>query len=165
MKKPTFGREVFVAPGATVLGDVHIGDFSSVWYQAVLRGDNDIIRVGRRSNLQDGVIVHVDPGRPVIVGDEVTVGHRAILHGCKVEDCTIIGMGTIVLNGAVVGSESIVGAGAVVPEGKAIPPRSLVLGVPGRVVRMLSDADVERIRRNADVYVAHARYYMKWLSK
>ncbi len=162
MKKPTFGRNVFVAPGAVILGDVRLGDDSSVWYQAVLRGDNDTIRIGARSNIQDGVIVHVDPGFPVMVGDDVTVGHRAVLHGCRVNDRVIVGMGAIVLNGAVIGSESIIGAGAVIPEGKEIPPRSLVLGVPGRVVRTLSDEDVRRIARNAEVYVAHARHYLAW---
>ncbi len=160
MKNPTIGKEVFVAPGAILIGDVRLGDHSSVWFGTVLRGDNDTITVGPRSNIQDGTVVHVDPDVPVSIGEGVTIGHRAIIHGCRIEDNVIIGMGAIVLNGAVIGSESIVGAGAVVPEGKVIPPRSLVLGVPGRVVRRLTDRDVERIRRNAAVYVAHARQYL-----
>ena len=165
MKKPTIGEGVFVAPGAILIGDVRLGDHASVWFGAVLRGDNDVIAIGARSNIQDGTVVHVDPGVPVFIGEDVTVGHRAIIHGCRIEDRVIVGMGAVILNHAVIGSESIVGAGAVVPEGKVIPPRSLVLGVPGRVVRRLTDADVMRIRRNAQVYVEHAREYRagKWV--
>ncbi len=150
---PSVAETAWVAPSADVVGAVELQDESSVWYTAVLRADYDPIVLGRRSNLQDGVVVHTDVGRPASIGSGVSVGHRAVLHGCTIGDDCLIGMGAVVLNGAVIGEGSLVAAGAVVQEGAVIPPRSLVAGVPGKVRRELSDADVERIRRNAEVYV------------
>lgn len=127
--------DAYVAPGAWVMGDVTLGPRASVWYGAVLRGDMDRIVVGEDTNLQDGTIVHVDEGRPALIGARVGVGHRAIVHGCTVEDDCLIGMGSVLLNGVVVCAGSVVAAGAVVREGMVVPPGSLVAGVPGKVVR------------------------------
>jgi carbonic anhydrase/acetyltransferase-like protein (isoleucine patch superfamily) len=124
----------WIAPSAVVVGDVRLGDDSSVWHLSVVRADTDVIVIGDRSNIQDGTIIHVDEGQPCTIGDRVSVGHRAVLHGCTIEDGALVGIGAIVLNGAVVGAGSVVGAGAVIPEGMTIPAGSLVVGVPGRVI-------------------------------
>jgi carbonic anhydrase/acetyltransferase-like protein (isoleucine patch superfamily) len=154
--EPSVPDSAFVAPGAFLLGDVTLGERSSVWYTCVLRGDSDSIRLGARSNLQDGTIVHVDPGFPVSIGDGVSVGHRAVLHGCTIEDDVLIGMGAIVLNGARIGTGSLIAAGAVVLEGTEIPPSSLVAGVPGKVRRELGEQERGRIALNAEVYLGLA---------
>lgn len=146
----------WIHPTAVVLGDVQLGADVSVWPTAVLRGDSDRITVGAGSNLQDGVVVHVDPGLPCTIGARCVVGHRAIVHGCTIEDEVLIGMGAIVLNGAVVGAGSIIGAGAVVREGLVVPPMSLVLGVPGKVMRAVSEAERARTVDGALRYVARA---------
>jgi carbonic anhydrase/acetyltransferase-like protein (isoleucine patch superfamily) len=146
----------FIAPGAVVLGNVTLGARASVWYGAVLRGDMDAIVIGEATNLQDGAIVHVDEGAPVRIGARVGVGHRAILHGCTVEDDCLIGMGSVLLNGAHIGTGSVVAAGAVVPEGSRVPPGSLVVGVPARVTRAVDDALRERIRQTWEHYVTQA---------
>lgn len=147
----------FIAPGALVMGDVQLGPESSVWYGAVVRGDMAPIRVGARTNLQDGVIVHVDEGVPCTVGERVGVGHRAILHGCTVEDDCLVGMGAILLNGVVLGRGSVVAAGAVLREGMRVPPGSLVMGVPGRVVRPVDEALARRIEFTWRHYVDQAK--------
>lgn len=156
---PRVAASAWVAPSADLVGAVELRDDSSVWYTAVLRADYDPIVLGSRSNLQDGVVVHTDVGRPVTIGSGVSVGHRAVLHGCTVGDDCLIGMGSIILNGAVIGEGSLIAAGAVVQEGAVIPPRSLVAGVPGKVRRELADQDVARIRLNADVYVDLAQLH------
>ena len=138
------------------MGDVTLGPRASVWYGAVLRGDMDRIVVGEATNLQDGTIVHVDEGRPTLVGARVGVGHRVILHGCTVEDECLIGMGSVLLNGVVIGSGSVVAAGAVVLEGMVVPPGSLVMGVPARVARPVDEALRARIRDTWQHYVAQA---------
>ena len=148
---------VFIAPGAAVMGDVTIGQDASVWYGAVLRGDMAPIVIGAESNLQDGTIVHVDDGAPCVVGRRVGVGHRVILHGCIVEDECLIGMGSVLLNGVRIGTGSVVAAGAVIPEGMRVPPRSLVMGVPGRIVRQVDPALAARITETWAHYVAQAR--------
>lgn len=150
---------VWIAPGAIVVGDVTIGEESSVWFQAVLRGDTDPIRIGRRTNIQDGCVLHADPGFPCFLGDGVTLGHRAIVHGAVVEDNALIGMGAIVMNGARIGAGAIIGVGAVVTEGTVVPPGSLVLGLPGKVRRELTPDELQRNRRTADAYVERARQY------
>jgi carbonic anhydrase/acetyltransferase-like protein (isoleucine patch superfamily) len=147
----------FIAPGAAVMGDVTIGQDASVWYGAVLRGDMAPIVIGPESNLQDGTIVHVDDGAPCIVGRRVGVGHRVILHGCTVEDECLIGMGSVLLNGVRIGTGSVVAAGAVIPEGMQVPPRSLVMGVPGRIVRPVDPALAARIAETWAHYVAQAQ--------
>jgi carbonic anhydrase/acetyltransferase-like protein (isoleucine patch superfamily) len=143
----------YVHPTAVVTGDVHLGARVSVWPTAVIRADNDSITIGDESNVQDGTIVHADPGLPTTIGRRVGIGHRAIIHGSTVDDDCLIGMGAILLNGVQVGTGSIVGAGAVCREGMVIPPNSLVLGVPGRIIRETTDAERERIRHTVDAYL------------
>ena len=153
------GQRVFLADSATVVGRVSIGDDSSIWFGAVLRGDTEVVEIGQRSNIQDLAVLHADPGYPCRIGDGVTIGHAAIVHGAKVDDGAMIGMRAVVLNGATVGAGAIVGAGAVVPEGREIPPRHLAVGVPARVIRELSDEDLKRLERAADHYVQAAAVY------
>lgn len=148
-----------LAPGVVVLGDVTIGDEASIWFNAVIRGDSERIVIGSRTNVQDLCLLHADPGYPCIIGESVTLGHGAIVHGATVEDDCLIGMRAVVMNGARIGAGSIVGVGAVVTEGTVIPPNSLVLGTPGKVVRATEARDLERIRRAADHYVAAAAAY------
>jgi carbonic anhydrase/acetyltransferase-like protein (isoleucine patch superfamily) len=151
---PTVHPTAFVDESAQIIGDVEIGADSSVWMQAVVRGDVNFIRIGRRSNVQDCSVVHVmHETHPTIIGDDVTIGHGAIVHGCTIGDRVLIGMGAIILNGAVVHEESIVAAGTLVPERMVIPARSLVMGSPGRVRRVLGDDDVAAIREYAENYV------------
>ena len=147
----------FVAPSAVVMGDVTLGEDSSVWYAAVLRGDMAPIQVGSQTNLQDGTIVHGDEGVPCLIGSRVGVGHRVILHGCTVEDDCLVGMGSILLNGSVVGRGSLIAAGAVVAEGLQVPPGSLVMGVPGTVVGPVSERLTRRIEETWRHYVEQAR--------
>jgi len=157
---PEVGSAVYIDQSAQVIGDVHIGDDSSIWMNVVIRGDVNSIRIGRRSNLQDGTIVHVmRDTHPTHVGDEVTVGHAVVLHGCTIENRCLIGMGAMLLNGAVIGSDSIVAAGTLVTEETKIPPRSLVMGRPGKVTRSLSDAEVASIRDYAERYVGYKKDY------
>jgi carbonic anhydrase/acetyltransferase-like protein (isoleucine patch superfamily) len=147
----------FIAPGAAVMGDVTLGEDASVWYGAVLRGDMAPIVIGAQTCLQDGTIVHVDEGVPCTVGRRVGVGHRVILHGCTVEDECLIGMGSILLNDVRIGTGSVVAAGAVIPEGMQVPARSLVMGVPGRIVRTVDASLTERIAGTWAHYVMQAR--------
>ena len=142
---PSLSPGAFVAPGAALVGQVTLGERASVWFGAVVRGDNEPIRIGRASNIQEGAILHADPGFPLEIGDNVTIGHQAMLHGCTVGDGSLIGIQAVVLNGAVIGKHCLVGAGAIVTEGKRFPDRSLILGAPAKVVRQLSDEDVARL--------------------
>lgn len=143
----------WIAPTATVVGNVHLGEQSSVWFGAVIRGDCESVSVGPRTNVQDLACLHADPGLPCVVGANVTIGHAAIVHGATVEDDCLIGIRATVLNGARIGKGSLIGACALVTENAVIPPGSLVLGVPGKVVRQLTEADVDRIRRGSQHYV------------
>lgn len=147
----------FIAPTAAVMGDVTLGQDASVWYHAVVRGDMAPIVIGARSNIQDGSVVHVDEGAPCIVGERVGVGHRVILHGCTVGDDCLIGMGSVLLNGVTIGSGSVVAAGAVIPEGMQIPAGTLVMGVPGRIVRPVDSELAERIAATWRHYVKEAK--------
>lgn len=149
----------YIAPGAMVLGDVHLAAEASVWFHAVLRGDSASIHVGRQSNVQDLCVLHADPGFPCMLGDRVTVGHAAIVHGATVEDDCLIGMRAVVMNGAKIGAGSIVAVGAVVTEGTLVPPGSVVMGVPAKVRREVTSEDRERIRHAADHYVENARRF------
>jgi carbonic anhydrase/acetyltransferase-like protein (isoleucine patch superfamily) len=148
---------VFIARGAIVLGDVELGTNVSVWYNAVIRGDTDKITIGPDTNIQDHSMIHADPGVPCTVGSRVTVGHRVNLHGCTVEDDCLIGMGAILLNNVHVGRGSVIGAGALLLEGTEVPPRSLVVGAPGRVVRKVDAAMAERLEHGWRHYVEQAR--------
>ena len=147
-------ESAFIHTAAVVIGNVTLGARASVWPTAVIRGDGDSITVGDESNVQDGAVLHVDPGLPVYVGNRVTIGHRAIVHGATIEDDCLIGMGAIVLNGARIGKGSVIGAGAVVREGMQVPAGSVVLGVPGKVVKEVGPDMAERMRANAQAYVA-----------
>jgi len=158
---PSLGRRVYLAANAVVVGDVTLGDDVSVWYNVVIRGDIHWIRIGARSNLQDGVIIHVERGLyPTLLEEEVSVGHGAMLHGCIVGAGSLIGMGAMVLNNAVIGEGSLVAAGAVVREGFKVPSRSLVAGVPAVVKRPLTDAEADRARRTASNYVEYKNNYL-----
>ncbi len=152
---PEIDESAWIAPNATVIGRVRLGAEASIWYSAVLRGDLETIEVGARSNIQDGCVLHADPGFPLAVGTGVSVGHNAILHGCTIGDDVLVGMGATILNGAVVGSGSLIAANALIPEGAHIPPGSLVAGVPGKVRRELRPEEQDRIRLNATVYLAN----------
>lgn len=162
---PMLSDGAWVAPSADVIGDVRLGEGASIWFGAVVRGDNTPILIGARSNVQEGAALHSDPGAPLTIGDEVTVGHHAILHGCTVGARTLIGMGAIVLNHAVIGEECIVGAGALVTEGKSFPPGSLIVGSPARAVRTLDASAKAMLRASAAVYVAKAAEYATGLKR
>jgi carbonic anhydrase/acetyltransferase-like protein (isoleucine patch superfamily) len=151
----------FIAPGAVVLGDVTIGVESSVWFGAVVRGDAEAIRIGRRTNVQDGCVLHADPGFVCKIGNGVTLGHGAIVHGATVEDDCLIGMRAVVMNGARIGRGSVVAVGCVVLEGTEVPPGSVVMGQPARVKRQTSERDLERIRHAVEHYVQAAKVYRK----
>ncbi|HSG96268.1 MAG TPA: gamma carbonic anhydrase family protein [Afifellaceae bacterium] len=156
---PDLAGQCWIAPTASVIGRVRLGEEASVWFGAVLRGDNEPIVVGERSNIQDLALVHTDPGFPVTIGAGCTIGHRAILHGCTIGENSLIGMGATLLNGAAIGRNCIVGAGALVAEGKTIADNSLVVGMPGKVIRTLGEDAMGMLREAADIYVARWRDY------
>lgn len=158
---PQVDDSAWVAPTAVLAGSVTVERGASVWYGAVLRADNEPITIGARSNVQDNCAFHVDVGCPVALGEGVSVGHGAIVHGATVGDRVLIGMGAIVMNGAVIGDEAMVAAGALVTEGMEVPPRSLVAGVPGKVRRDLTDAEIEKVRTNAEIYEQHRDLYSR----
>ena len=153
---PQVARSAWVAPGAFVIGDVHLGEESSVWYGAVLRGDTEPIRIGARTNVQDGCVLHADPGYPTMVGEGCVLGHNAVVHGCEIEDDCLVGMGATILNGAKIGVGSIVAAGAVVPESREFPPGSLIVGLPAKRVGDVSEEQATEIARGASEYVERA---------
>ena len=150
----------FVASNAIVTGDVTLGEDVGVWFGCVLRGDDAALTIGRRTNVQDLTMIHADTGVPNVIGEECTIGHRVVLHGARVGDRCLIGMGAILLGGSVIGDESLIAAGAIVKEGFVVPPRSLVVGLPGKVIRTLTDADIAAIRASADGYVNKIRLYL-----
>jgi carbonic anhydrase/acetyltransferase-like protein (isoleucine patch superfamily) len=159
--RPRVHPTAYIDDSAQVIGDVEIGEESSVWMAVVMRGDVNRIRIGRRTNVQDGAIVHVmKDTHPTTVGDRVTVGHAAVIHGCTIDDQCLIGMGAILLNGAHVGTQSIVAAGTLLVEGMQVPPRSLVMGSPGKVKRLLTHAEIAEIQTYADRYVGYRLDYM-----
>ena len=158
-KTPQDRGAAFVAPNATVLGDVILEAGSSVWYGAVLRADNEPITIGTRTNIQDLAVLHTDPGCPLTIGADCTIGHQAMLHGCTVGEGSMIGIGAIVLNGAKIGRHCLIGAGALVPEGAEIPDRSLVVGLPGKVKRELTEEEILRLLENAAQYARRAQEY------
>lgn len=166
--KPKVGKEVLICDGAKVIGEVELGDNVSVWYNCVLRGDVNYIKVGNNTNIQDLTTIHVwhrdegvaESGFPVIIGDNVTIGHNCIIHACHIEDNCLIGMGSIVMDGAKIGRDSIVGAGAVVTKGKTFPPRSLILGNPAKFVRELNPSEIEEISQSAIRYVSFKNEFL-----
>ena len=158
-KTPQVGDNAWVAPNATVIGDVRLGRNASIWWNATLRGDNDPIHIGDNTNIQDGSVLHTDEGVPMHIGNDVTVGHLVMLHGCTVGDGSLIGIGSVILNRAVIGKGCIVGANTLIPEGKVFPDKVLIVGSPGKVVRELSDEDVAKLKKSAEHYVDNARRY------
>ena len=158
-KRPKISETAFIAFSASIIGDVEVGDLSSIWFNAVLRGDRNRIKIGNRTSIQDNVVIHADPENGVQIGNEVSVGHGAVLHGCRIEDNVLIGMNSTVLNGAEIGKNSIVGANALIPEGKKFPENSLIIGVPGRVKREIEISEIEAIAKNAAEYVEFVREY------
>lgn len=156
-KKPKIGKGVYIAQSARIIGEVTIGNYSSIWPGAILRADIEPIKIGKCSSIQDGVLIHVNWDLPAVVGDYVTVGHGAIIHGCKIANNCLIGMGAIILDGAKIEKNCLIGAGSLVPEGKRIPEGSLVLGVPGRVVRKLSSKEIKKLKDAALEYIDFAK--------
>lgn len=159
IKTPHLGKNVYTAPGAVVRGDVTIGDNSSVWFNAVVRAEAGSAVIGEKTNIQDNCVLHVDHGADIRIGSQVTIGHGTIIHGCTVKDNTLIGMGTIIMNHAVIGENCIIGAGTLITQNTVIPDNSLVLGNPGKIIRTVTEAEKENIRRNADYYMEEARAY------
>ncbi|NSL55315.1 gamma carbonic anhydrase family protein [Uliginosibacterium aquaticum] len=164
-QKPELSKDAWVADSAQVIGRSKLGERVSVWFNAILRGDNEPITVGANSNIQDGAILHTDEGIPLTIGKNVSVGHMAMLHGCTVGDGTLIGMNAVILNRAVIGKHCLIGAKALIPEGKVIPDRSLVVGTPGRIIRELTDEEVARIEAGAAHYVENAARFRKGLRR
>ena len=162
---PQIAPDAWVAPDAVVVGQVEMAAGSSVWYGAVVRGDNETIRIGRHSNIQDNSVLHTDPGFPIEIGRNVTIGHLVMLHGCTIGDGSLIGIGAIVLNGAKIGRHSIVGAGALVTEGKEFPDGSMILGSPAKVVKTLTPEQATQFAQGAAHYVANARRYQRDLQQ
>jgi carbonic anhydrase/acetyltransferase-like protein (isoleucine patch superfamily) len=160
---PNIDDTAWVAPGAHVLGQVQLMANASVWFSAVIRADNEPITVGTNSNVQEGAVLHVDPGCPLIVGEDVTIGHQAMLHGCTIGDGSLIGIQAVILNRAVIGKHCLIGAGSLIPEGKVIPDRSLVMGTPGKVIRQLDDDEVAKLAASAANYVERARRFKSTL--
>ena len=156
---PQIDPESWIAPNATVIGQVHLARNVSIWWNATLRGDTDLISIGENTNIQDGSVLHTDPGIHLVLGRDVTVGHLVMLHGCTIGDNSLIGIGSIVLNKAVIGRNSLVGANTLIPEGKVFPERVLIVGSPGKVVRELSDEEVARLPGSAQRYVQNWQRY------
>ena len=162
---PKLADDAWVAPTADVMGNVELESQSSIWFGAVLRGDNDFIKIGAGSNIKDNSVLHTDPGQPLVIGQGVTVGHKVMLHGCTIGDNCLIGIGSTILNGAVIGNNCIIGAHALITEGKIIPDNSMVIGAPGKVVKTLSDAQIGMLKMNAQVYIHNAARFAKGLEK
>ena len=158
VKTPGAGR-YWVADTAVVVGNVEIGEDVSIWFGSVVRGDNDKITIGAGTNIQDGCVLHVDPGFPITLGENVGVGHKVMLHGCTIGRGTLVGMGSIIMNGVIIGEDCLIGANTLLTEGKIIPPRSIVMGAPGKVVRPLTDADLPLITRGAAFYKRNWRKF------
>jgi carbonic anhydrase/acetyltransferase-like protein (isoleucine patch superfamily) len=158
-KTPTIDPSAWVAESAQVIGSVTLGVDASVWFGAVLRGDTELLTVGRGSNVQDGSVLHADPGRPTTIGDGVTIGHLVMLHGCTIGNGSLVGIGSVILNGATIGRNCLVGARALVTEGKTFPDGSLIVGAPAVAVRSLTDEQIEGLRQSALHYVANARRF------
>ena len=162
---PDLAPDSWVAPSADLIGAVRLGAGASVWFGAVVRADNGTIAIGARSNVQDGAVLHSDPGAPLTLGEDCTIGHRAVLHGCTIGDRVLIGMGATVLNHAVIAEDCVVGAGALVTEGKTFPPGSLIVGAPARAVKTLTDEQRAGLRMSAAVYVEKAKRYREGLQE
>ncbi len=158
---PKLADNVYLSEGVRIIGDVEIGKASSIWFNTVMRGDVNYIRIGERSNIQDNSVIHVTHnGNPTLIGDDVTVGHNCVIHACTIKNLCLIGMGAIVMDGAVIGEESIVGAGSIVTQGKSFPARSLIIGAPAKLVRTLNDEEVNSLKKSAQHYVKVSHQYL-----
>ena len=164
-KRPTLADDVWGAPSADVIGDARLGEGASVWFGAVIRADNTPILVGARTNIQEGAMLHSDPDAPLTIGDEVTIGHHAILHGCTIGDNVLVGMGATILNNAVIGDDCLIGANALVTEGKVFPAGSLIVGAPAKAVRDLSPEAIAALKLSAAAYAARSRVYAERLER
>lgn len=158
-KTPKIHETAYIAPTATIIGNVVLEAGASVWFGAVLRGDNDVLHVGKNSNIQDNSVLHTDPGIPLVIGEGVTVGHRVMLHGCEIGDYSLIGIGATLLNRVKVGKNCLIGAHSLITEGKSFETGSMVVGSPGRVIRQLSEAQITMLKMSADVYVKNAERF------
>ncbi len=163
--RPAIASDAWIAPSADVIGDARLGALTSVWFGAVIRADNTPILVGPRTNIQEGAMLHSDPGAPLTIGEDCTVGHHAILHGCTIGDRVLIGMGATILNRAVIAEDCLIGAGALVTEGKVFPPGHLIIGSPARAIRLIDDAARALLRASAALYVAKSREYAEGLTR
>lgn len=164
-RAPQLADSAWVADSAQVIGDVTLGEDVSIWFGSVLRGDTSNLQIGAGTNIQDGSVLHADPGKPLVVGERVTVGHQVMLHGCTIGDESLIGIGAVVLNGAKIGRNCLVGAGALVTEGKEFPDGSMIIGSPAKAVRELSPEQIEGLRQSAQHYIDNARRYKNGLRK
>lgn len=160
-QRPTLGENVFIAESAIVIGSTILKDDANVWFNAVVRGDNDVIEIGAGSNVQDACVLHTDPGFRLVIGDRVSIGHQAMVHGCRVGNGTLVGIQSVILNGAEIGEFCLIGAKALITENKTVPPYSVVMGAPGKVVREVTEDEVAMLKRNADGYVRRAQNYMR----
>ena len=158
-QSPVLKESVWIAPGAHVIGEVHLGENCSVWYNAVIRADHGLMQIGARTNIQDNAVLHADDGFPLVVGEGVTIGHQSMVHGCQIGDNCLIGIGAIILNGAVIGDNCIVGAGALVGENRVIEPGHLVVGTPARTLRMVSEQEIQALKLSATHYVGNAKRF------
>lgn len=156
---PKLAKTSFVAPGAYLIGNVELDEGVSIWYNTVLRGDVDVIKIGKQTNVQDLCVLHQDAGYPLIIGERATVGHKCILHGCIIGDGALVGMGSTVLNGAKIGECALIGAGSLVPAGKVIPPRTLAMGVPVKIIRELTQAEIDDFHKFVDIYHQRGQLY------
>ena len=162
---PEIADDTWVAPDANVIGNVRLEEGASIWFGCTLRGDNEVIFIGRGSNIQENTVMHTDPGYPLVIGENCTIGHKAMLHGCTIGDSSLIGMGATVLNGAKIGRNCLIGAGALITEGKEIPDNSLVMGAPGKIVRQLDASAIAGLARSAEHYQANMRRFRSGLSE
>lgn len=162
---PHLAEEAWVAETASVIGNVEMAQGSSVWFGAVVRGDNETIKIGKNTNIQDNSVLHSDPGSPLHIGEGVTVGHKVMLHGCKIGNNSLVGIGATILNGAVIGENCLIGAHALITEGKVIPDGSMVMGAPGKVVRELSPQQIMMLKASADVYVKNSQRFKSGLKR
>ncbi|MEN3364992.1 MAG: hypothetical protein V7606_2266 [Burkholderiales bacterium] len=164
-RTPDIDPSAYVTDSANVIGNVRIEAYASIWFEVTLRGDNELITVGENSNLQEGCVLHTDPGYPLTIGKNVSVGHQAMLHGCIIGEGSLIGIQSVILNGAKIGRNCLVGAGALITEGKEFPDNSLIIGAPAKVARTLSEEDIARLRGNADNYVKRGQFYKQNLKR
>ena len=162
-RTPIVGKDVYIAPGAHIIGSVELADQVSVWFNAVLRGDTDWLRIGRGSNIQDNAVLHTDQGIELVIGENVTVGHQVMLHSCEIGDNSLVGIGAIILNGAKIGKNCVIGAGTLIPERKVIPDNSLVIGTPGKIVRTVPEDMLEKLKAGSGHYIHNAQHFSQHL--